>query len=66
MHARNIVIHQGKAKITDFGNSKSMNTVTKLHDGIFGNIPYIAPEILKAYDTKQVPYTKQSDILYIV
>jgi len=43
-----------------------MNTVTKLHDGIFGIIPYIAPEILKAYDTKQVPYTKQSDILYIV
>ncbi|CAI2170433.1 19993_t:CDS:2 [Funneliformis geosporum] len=57
LHARNIVIHQGKAKITDFGNSKSMNTMTKIHDHIFGNISYIAPEVLR-----KKPYTKYSDI----
>src|SRR6266540_550497 len=39
-----------------------MYTVTKLHDSIFGNIPYIAPEILKAIKTKQDSHTKSSDI----
>ena len=38
-----------------------MNTVTGIHDKLFGNIPYVAPEILRA-KTKQDPYTKYSDI----
>ncbi|CAG8707488.1 12764_t:CDS:2, partial [Funneliformis mosseae] len=57
LHSRNIVIHQGKAKITDFGNSKSMNTITSIHYSLFGNIPYVAPEILKACKTERDPYT---------
>jgi len=35
-----------------------MNTTTRIHDSLFGNIPYIAPEILKA----QHSHTKHSDI----
>ena len=38
-----------------------MNTATGIHDKLFGNIPYVAPEILRA-KTKQDPYTKYSDI----
>jgi len=56
------VIHQGEAKITDFVHSKSINTATRIHDNLFGNIPYVAPEILKASKTKQDPYTESSDI----
>ena len=59
------MVHQGVAKITDFGNSKSMNTVTRIHDSLFGAIPYVAPEILKAgkvNEIEQHPYTKSSDI----
>ena len=75
-HAGNIVIHQGTAKITDFGHSKSMNTETDLHGSFFGNIPYVAPEIIKAAgsktkqeqvskaddEAKKDPYTKSSDV----
>ena len=39
-----------------------MNTATNIHDGLFGNIPYVAPEVLKASKTKQDPYTIYSDI----
>ena len=39
-----------------------MNTMTTIHDKLFGNIPYVAPEILRANETKQDPYTKNSDI----
>src|SRR5688572_21254069 len=39
-----------------------MNTMTTIHDKLFGSIPYVAPEILKACETKQDPYTKYSDI----
>src|ERR1044072_6419207 len=61
-HARNVVIHQGEAKITDFGHSKDMITRTKIYDKSFGNVLYVAPEILRASETKQAPYTKSSDI----
>ncbi|PKY44354.1 kinase-like protein, partial [Rhizophagus irregularis] len=46
LHAKNIVIHEGKAKITDFGNSKFVDEQTRLHNGVFGVLPYIAPELL--------------------
>ena len=36
--------------------------MTTIHDKLFGNIPYVAPEILKANKIKQDPYTKYSDI----
>jgi serine/threonine protein kinase len=39
-----------------------MNTETNIHDKFFGNIRYVAPEILRASKTKQDPYTEYSDI----
>ena len=36
--------------------------MTEIHNDLFGNIPFVAPEILKANKTKQDPYTKSSDI----
>ena len=41
-----------------------MNTETDLHDNLFGNVPYVAPEIMKTDRTKleQDPYTKNSDV----
>ncbi|CAB5217209.1 unnamed protein product [Rhizophagus irregularis] len=62
LHAKNIVIHKGKAKITDFGYSESMNTAIIIHENLFGNIRYVAPEILRASKAKQYPYTEYSDI----
>ena len=42
----------------NWASSKSMNTVTAgTQDGLFGVIPYVAPEILKA-----CPHTIRSDI----
>jgi serine/threonine protein kinase len=40
-----------------------MNTTTNQHDNLFGNIPYVAPEIIKAdNESKSDPYTKSSDV----
>lgn len=39
-----------------------MNTAIILHEKIFGNIRYAAPEILKVKNIKQNPYTKYTDI----
>ena len=40
-----------------------MNTTTNIHDNLFGNIPYVAPEIFRADSSAgQNPYTKYSDI----
>ena len=61
-HTKNIVIYQGIAKITDFGHSKSIHTIMKLHNDLFGNIRFVAPEVLRASKTKQDPHTKSSDI----
>ena len=36
--------------------------MTTIHDKLFGNIPYVAPEILKANETKQDPYMRYSNI----
>ncbi|RIA99652.1 kinase-like domain-containing protein [Glomus cerebriforme] len=36
LHAKNIVIQKGKAKITDFGYAKSVETQTMIHKGVFG------------------------------
>ncbi|RIB16376.1 kinase-like domain-containing protein [Gigaspora rosea] len=59
LHSRNILIHEGHAKITDFGISRQINTDTTIHHGIFGRIPYIEPRLLRQLD---YPYDKRSDI----
>ncbi|CAI2179065.1 17390_t:CDS:10 [Funneliformis geosporum] len=54
------IIHDGYAKITDFGISKNMNTQnSSIHIGTFGRIPYVDPEKLKNLDFQ---YVKASDI----
>ncbi|KAK3831219.1 MAG: kinase-like domain-containing protein, partial [Linnemannia gamsii] len=46
LHSRNILIDTGgKALITDFGLSKSVNkTIYTTKAGLFGVVPYVAPE----------------------
>ncbi|KAF9158943.1 hypothetical protein BGX21_003579 [Mortierella sp. AD011] len=46
LHSRNILIDtNGKALITDFGLSKSVNkTIYTTKAGLFGVVPYVAPE----------------------
>ncbi|RGB35135.1 hypothetical protein C1646_667979 [Rhizophagus diaphanus] len=44
LHSGNIVIHQGEAKIIDFGIAKSTETETHLHSGVMGVITYIDPK----------------------
>lgn len=63
-HDRNIVIHNGNAKITDFGNAKSVNTETDIHNGLFGIIAFIAPELLvrPTNNNDNIPYSKKTDI----
>jgi serine/threonine protein kinase len=59
LHSKNIVIHEGEAKIIDLGIAKSIETETNLHSGIFGMIAYIDPKILENYSHV---YDKKSDI----
>ncbi|KAF0556958.1 serine/threonine protein kinase [Gigaspora margarita] len=59
IHAGNILIHEGHAKITDFGISRQINTDTTIHHGIFGRIPYMEPRLLRQLD---YPHDKRSDI----
>ncbi|CAB4382351.1 unnamed protein product [Rhizophagus irregularis] len=62
LHAKNIVIHKGKAKITDFGYAKSLETQTKIHTEIFGMIPYVAPELLNHKGSQLPPFSWKTDI----
>ncbi|CAI2179164.1 19628_t:CDS:2 [Funneliformis geosporum] len=58
--ALEIFIHDGDAKITDFGISKNMNTQNStIHYETFGRIPYVDPEKLKDLNFQ---YEKASDI----
>ncbi|PKY30295.1 kinase-like protein, partial [Rhizophagus irregularis] len=59
LHSKNIVIHQGEAKIIDLGIAKSTETETHLHSGVFGMISYIDPKLLEDYTYK---YNDKSDI----
>ncbi|CAG8621327.1 12539_t:CDS:2, partial [Cetraspora pellucida] len=62
LHDKNIVIHDEKAKITDFGNAISINTQTNIHDNLFGMIPFVAPELLQHAKPDNIPYCKKTDI----
>ncbi|CAI2172466.1 18843_t:CDS:2 [Funneliformis geosporum] len=60
LHSKNIVIHDGNAKITDFGLSKNMNSkYSTIHIGTFGRIPYVDPKKLLDLNFQ---YEKASDI----
>ncbi|CAI2165001.1 19794_t:CDS:2 [Funneliformis geosporum] len=59
LHSKNIVIHQGEAKIIDLGIAKSTETETDVHSEVFGMIPYIDPKLLENLSYK---HHKSSDI----
>ena len=59
LHSKNIVIHQGEAKIIDLGIAKSTETETNLHPGVFGMISYIDSKLLEDYSNQ---YNKKSAI----
>ncbi|CAG8605643.1 23878_t:CDS:2 [Cetraspora pellucida] len=61
-HDKNIVIRDGKAKITDFGNAISINTQTNIHTDLFGMISFLAPELLEQSKSNGIPYCKKTDI----
>ncbi|CAB4388044.1 unnamed protein product [Rhizophagus irregularis] len=44
LHSKNIVIHQGEAKIIDLGIAKSIETQTNIHSGVMGMIAYNDPK----------------------
>ncbi|CAG8502784.1 5039_t:CDS:2 [Dentiscutata heterogama] len=62
LHDKNIVIHDGKAKITDFGNAISINTQTNILDGLFGMISFVAPELFNQAKSDKISYSKKTDI----
>ncbi|RIB15216.1 kinase-like domain-containing protein [Gigaspora rosea] len=47
LHNRNILIHNGDVKITDFGLSKNLNTSTIKTNRLFGVTAYIDPQKLQ-------------------
>src|SRR5260364_272627 len=59
LHSGNILLNRLKsAYIADLGLSITANNASKSNsDGIYGILPYIAPEVLNKH-----PYTKESDI----
>ncbi|PKY16071.1 kinase-like protein [Rhizophagus irregularis] len=60
LHSKNIVIHDGNAKITDFGISKIQNNQqSTIHFGNIGVIAYMDP---KRILDQSFPYTKSSDV----
>ncbi|CAG8635081.1 2613_t:CDS:2 [Ambispora gerdemannii] len=60
IHSKNILVQKGVAKLTDFGMSRIVaNTNSSTSNGVFGIIPYIAPECLRYCD---YPLDTSSDI----
>ncbi|KAF9572804.1 hypothetical protein EC968_009443 [Mortierella alpina] len=61
LHSRNILIDTGgKALITDFGLSKSVNkTIYTTKAGLFGVVPYVAPERMQ---NPSITYNAKCDI----
>ncbi|KAF9099435.1 hypothetical protein BGX27_000612 [Mortierella sp. AM989] len=61
LHSRNILIDtNGKALITDFGLSKSVNkTIYTTKAGLFGVVPYVAPERMQ---NPTITYNPKCDI----
>lgn len=53
----NILLHNGKIKIADFGFSKSLRSPTDLAQTMLGSPIYMAPEVLNGD-----PYTMKADI----
>ncbi|CAB4378300.1 unnamed protein product [Rhizophagus irregularis] len=59
LHADNILVHQKKIKLTDFGLSKKISEASSNTSGILGVIPFIDPK--KLYD-QSYKLNKKSDV----
>ncbi|RIB26678.1 kinase-like domain-containing protein [Gigaspora rosea] len=60
LHTKNILVHRGNAKISDFGLFKCLNSATTTRSSqIFGIIPFVEPQVFN--DTRYKP-DKMSDI----
>ncbi|RIB25371.1 kinase-like domain-containing protein [Gigaspora rosea] len=59
LHTKNILIHKGSAKISDFGLSKCLDSTITTRSKIFGVIPFIEPQVF--HDRRYKP-DKKSDI----
>ncbi|KAF0408743.1 kinase-like protein [Gigaspora margarita] len=63
LHTSNILIHDGNIKISDFGNSKYLNSIAATSSKEFcGVIPFIDPRKL---ENPKYPYDKKSDVYSI-
>ncbi|RIB20157.1 kinase-like domain-containing protein [Gigaspora rosea] len=54
--------NSANAKITDFGNAKSINTQANIHNGIFGRIPFLAPELFDPRKPDNIQHCMKTDI----
>ncbi|KAF0386543.1 kinase-like protein [Gigaspora margarita] len=61
LHSNNILIHEGKPKITDFGLSKQINEASKTSTA-FGMVAYVDPKYLDDIKYKR---NKKSDVYSI-
>ncbi|CAG8759929.1 25563_t:CDS:2 [Gigaspora margarita] len=62
LHTSNILIHDGNIKISDFGNSKYLNSIVATSSKEFcGVIPFIDPRKLENPNDGQPPFSQNDD-----
>lgn len=49
-HSRNVLVHDGHIKLTDFGVSRHVDIITTIHKGVFGRVPYMEPKLFRNID----------------
>ncbi|RIB23198.1 kinase-like domain-containing protein [Gigaspora rosea] len=47
LHDKNVLIHQRKIKIADFGMSKNLNSIITSQTELFGMLPFVEPKVIK-------------------
>ncbi|KAF0478668.1 kinase-like protein [Gigaspora margarita] len=63
LHTSNILIHDGNAKISDFGTSKNLDSIAVTSSKEFcGVIPFVDPRI---FEDSEYQYDKKSDVYSI-
>ncbi|CAB4398034.1 unnamed protein product [Rhizophagus irregularis] len=67
LHAQNVLVHQNKIKLADFGLSRKITDISYNSTDIFGVVPYIDPKYLNNIKDKSQPYklNPKSDVYSI-